>query len=534
MYEQFLQEIKQHLEINEDRTIPKRDSRKILEATKNFLIAKDPKKVKAIEDKFGMTIYALIKDKVLPLSVVMMAQGQFTVETFLDKILEKDKDTKIIIDFIDDKDFLKAVDEDFYRIWHSVDAKPLEVNVGGLKLTMPTESQTKVIDTVLESAGIKSSYKDIYNALGSVDELEKERSSFEKMFALATKEKEELKKKLHEASTAMASLSVKDLEVEGTGEIPNGKMVMKKITDVFPGVFNNKMTLEIPTWEWDGPHPMVPKVQSDYIFREDLLLRVLYAIIKNKRMYLHGHTGSGKTTLIEQVAAYLGWPTIRINFDSEITRMDLIGRDTLINDGTGVTSKFQEGLLPQMMTQPCVGIFDEIDFCRPDVAYVMQAALENNSLRLTEDGGREVKPHPMFRMFATGNTVGQGDEMGMYQGARPQSLAFLDRFTIWAKVDYLDSQQREKLIKDHAPALDDETVKVINKYSTEHIEGFLSAKVLQPLSPRGILAVADSVSFYTACGVKNPLKEALYTTVLDRATTGDYAVLKGIIDRVAK
>lgn len=534
MYQQFLQEIKQHLEINEDRTIPKRDSRKILEATKKFLEKEQPELVKKIENKYGKTIYNVIKEKVLPLSVVMMAQGQIKVEDFLNVILGHDPEDKIIIDFIPESEFLKAVDEDFYKIWHSVDAKPLEVQVGKLKLTMPSESQIKVIDTVFESAGIPNSYAEIYDALGSVSELQDQVNLSEQEKKKMANDIASLKKKLGELSSSMSTMSVKDLEVKGDGTIPSGKMVMKKITDVFPGIFKKSLSLEIPTWEWDGPHPMVPEKQEDYIFREDLLLRVLYAIIKNKRMYLHGHTGSGKTTLIQQVCAYLGWPVVRINFDSEITRMDLIGRDTLETTKDGVTSVFKEGLLPQMMSQPCVGIFDEIDFCRPDVAYVMQAALENNSLRLTEDGGREVKPHPMFRMFATGNTVGQGDEMGMYQGARPQSLAFLDRFTIWAKVDYLDEQQRLKLIKDHAPTLDEDTVKVINKYATEHITGFLDAKVLQPLSPRGILAIADSVSFYEACSVKDPLKEALYTTVLDRATTGDYAVLKGIIDRVVK
>lgn len=534
MYQQFLQEIKQHLVINEDRTIPKRDSRKILEATKKFLTKEHPDLVKSIESKYGNTIYNVIKDKVLPLSVVMMAQGQFTSQEFLEKILSKDPGERIIIDFIPEEKFLEAVDKDFYKIWFSVDAKPLEISIGSLKLSMPSDSQVKVIDTVFESAGIPYSYKKIYEALGSVSELEGKLSLSDKEQKKLQEETESLRKKIGELATSMSSLSVKDLEVKGDGTIPSGKMVMKKIKDIFPGVFTKEINLDIPSWEWDTPHPMVPEVQSDYIFREDLLLRVLYAILKNKRMYLHGDTGTGKTTLIQQVAARLNWPVIRINFDSEITRMDLIGRDTLVKDSSGVSSKFQEGLLPQMMQQPCIGIYDEIDFCRPDVAYVMQATLENSSLRLTEDGGREVHPHPMFRMFATGNTVGQGDEKGMYQGARPQSLAFLDRFTIWAKVEYLDEQQREKLIKDHAPILDDKTVKTINKYATEHIIGFLDAKVLQPLSPRGILAVAESVSFFTACGVKEPLKEALHTTVLDRATTGDYAVLKGIIDRVVK
>ena len=527
MHKDFLNELKQHLEINEDRTIPKRDSRKILEATKKFLTKHNPDLVDLIEKKYSKTIYNVIKEKILPFSVLMVAQGQIEVDDFLNKILDADPEQKFIVDFIPEDQFLKAVDEDMYRIWFEFDAKPLEVEVGGMKLTMPTESQVKVIDTVLESAGIKYSYEEIYKALGSVSDIDTQRKDAILTTMMREKDLEALKKKLSDLTLKMSSLPTESLEVKADGPIPSGKLVTKKVSELFPGI---KSDVEVPYWEWDGPHPTVPSIQEDYIFREDLLMRVLYAIIGNKRMYLHGHTGSGKTTLYQQVAARLNYPCLRINFDSEITRMDLIGRDTL-KDGESV---FVDGMLPQMMSQPCIAIFDEIDFCRPDVAYVMQSALENNSLRLTEDGGREVRPHPMFRMFATGNTVGQGDELGMYQGARPQSLAFLDRFTVWAKVDYLDESQRENLIKTHAPALDDETVKVINKYASEHIEGFLEAKVLQPLSPRGIIAVADAVSFFTSVKDKNPLQSALYMCVLDRANRSDYAVLKGIIDRVVK
>ncbi len=266
-------------------------------------------------------------------------------------------------------------------------------------------------------------------------------------------------------------------------------------------------------------------------------MRALYALVTNQRMYLQGHTGSGKTTLLEQIAAHLNYPFVRINFDSEITRMDLIGRDTLVQEDGTTTSKFVEGLLPQMMQQPCIGCFDEIDFCRPDVAYVMQSALENNSLRLTEDAGREIKPHPMFRMFATGNTVGQGDEHGMYQGARPQSLAFLDRFTVWAKVEYLSAKERLALIKANAPALADNIAETINKYTTEHLEGFTTGKILQPISPRGMIAVAKATAHLIGANPGNDmrgLREAMYMTILDRASTADYATLKGIVDRVTK
>jgi cobaltochelatase CobS len=212
--------------------------------------------------------------------------------------------------------------------------------------------------------------------------------------------------------------------------------------------------------------------------------------------------------------------------------MDLIGRDTL-TDGKSV---FVDGMLPKAMSGPYIAAFDELDFCRPDVSYVMQSALEGNGLVITEDGGRIVKPNPYFRMFGTGNTVGQGDEHGMYQGARPQSLAFLDRFTIWAKVDYLDASERKALLIRHYPGLSDEDVETIGKYTTEHLEAFTTSKVLQPISPRGILAVANAMMFFNSVypGDKKNLHRALVQTIVDRATEADGAVLKGIVDRVSK
>jgi cobaltochelatase CobS subunit len=347
---------------------------------------------------------------------------------------------------------------------------------------------------------------------------------------ISDKAVQSLKDALGGLQSELAAKPFKDTKVPSDGTIPSGKIVMKAIDKVFP--LTTSAAFDIPVWEWDGVHPDVPTIDPHYIFREDLLVKALYAIVSNQRMYLQGHTGAGKTTLLEQIAAHLNWPFARINFDSEITRMDLIGRDTL-KDGKSV---FVDGVLPRLMQSPYIVAFDEIDFCRPDVAYVMQSVLEGNSFRITEDGGRPVSPDPMFRMFATGNTVGQGDEHGMYQGARPQSLAFLDRFTIWGKVDYLNKEQRADLLARHNPGLTDGETTIINKYVEEHLKAFQDAKILQPISPRGMLAVGKAVAHLNTVfrGRKDNMTEALKMTVLDRATQSDYAVIRGIIDRVVK
>jgi cobaltochelatase CobS subunit len=403
-------------------------------------------------------------------------------------------------------------------------------------VTLPSLSadEKKIVDTVL--AGFKvPNYDTVKSVVANAAIVAQSAKDLQTAMNKLVKDKASSEAELHGFISKLkedyASKKYAEITITTDGVIPNGKVVMRPVNELFPGI--TEASFSVPYWEWDGVHPEVPSKDPHYIFREELLVRALFAISSNQRMYLQGHTGSGKTTLIEQIAAHLNWPFTRINFDSEITRMDLIGRDTL-KDGESV---FIDGMLPKMMTGPYIGVFDEIDFCRPDVAYVMQSVLEGNSFRITEDGGREIKPHPMFRMFATGNTVGQGDEHGMYQGARPQSLAFLDRFTVWGKVEYLKEDQRETLIKRHFPMLSQDAVKTLNKYSTEHLAAFESSKILQPISPRGILALARATvhmqTFFNG-NINKAMKEAINMCILDRCTTSDYAVVKGIIDRVVK
>ena len=336
-------------------------------------------------------------------------------------------------------------------------------------------------------------------------------------------------------STPAVSIAPVAEAAKSDGTIPSGKLTTVVASDAFDLSRGKKQfSFKVPMWQWDAPHPHVPEVDEDYVFRPFELLRVLYAIMTNQRCYLHGHTGSGKTTLVEQVAARLNWPFMRINFDSEITRMDLIGRDVLTNDGGVTSSKFVDGILPQMMSGPYIGCLDEIDFVRPDIAYVLQRALEGNGLMLTEDGGRMVMPHKLFRMFGTGNTVGQGDEFGLYQGARPQSMAFLDRFTVWVKVDYLKPADRMKLIKARLPKLSADHANKLNSYVTEHLEAFTTSKVMQPISPRGYLALGQAMTAYMSFidDESKAVEEAISTSILDRASVNDRAVLKAIYQRV--
>lgn len=397
-----------------------------------------------------------------------------------------------------------------------------------IKFELPTNAdQRNMIDFALKSAG-----------LPTLEDIKREMDGAGEASEAATKaaaEVERLKKALATASAG----STAPKKVKGSGDIPDGRVEMRDAREVF-GI-DKKVTafgFDVPVWTWDNDHPHVPEVDANYIFQSMPLLHTLRAIVRNERAWLKGHTGTGKTTLLEQVAARLNWPVLRINFDSEISRGDLVGRDTItIDPDTGSSvSKFADGMLPQMLSGPYIGILDEIDFVRPDVAYVMQAALEGNGMTVSEDGGRIITPNGWSRLFGTGNTAGQGDESGLYQGARPQSQAMLDRFAAFIEVDYMPVADRKRLIQARVPALSEELADAVAKYTEEHIEAFTSAKVLQPLSPRGFIALAQWLADYTELFPtgkrQRAVTEALNATILNRASSEDRAVLYGIAQRV--
>ena len=390
-------------------------------------------------------------------------------------------------------------------------------SVGGGKLS---SSAMGLIDMALKAAG----QPDYASILARLDTISHENNT--------------LKDAIAEAEAKVAALMAKATATPATvsGSLnAEAKVVMRKAKDVFdlPASAGRMFDFEVPTFVWNEAHAHVPAIDEDYVFRPVELFKALNALVRNKRAYFHGHTGTGKTTLWEQCAARLGWMFMRLNFDSEISRLDLIGRDVIgVEDGASV-SRFVDGVLPQALAKPYIICFDEIDFVRPDVAYVMQRALEGDGLLITEDGGRMVHPHPLSRMVATGNTRGQGDEHGMYSGARPQSLALLDRFTVWAEIDYLPPDDRLALLRKRVPALADDMLRKVNSYVTEHTEAFKTAKVLQPISPRGYIALAEAIQVWED-HYPGPvgLKHAVNEVVLDRATTQDRAVLAGLAQRV--
>lgn len=510
------------------------DEGKFRHVVKRFLLTEEPTIADEISKIFGDTLYKALDFKFMPgINQILLLAGKMTPEEFKNLYMAGFTPRGKYRFFLrkDDAElFIEDVESATKMMWELGGSVTTSSLKEGLTLYPVSGPKEIAIDSLLKDSS-NPSWSEILGGFNTLTALQNESAYQMREAKKASKalEKELSSVKAIVSDMKLRALAAPKVEVIAShdGLIPEGKLVMKKASDVFD---KNLIAtdFEIPTWEWESHNPFVPAVDPHYIFRKKELSRVLLALVTNRRMYLHGHTGSGKTTLLEQVAAKIGYMFSRINFDSEITRPDLIGRDTLVYEEGKQVSKFVDGILPRVMSGPFLACFDEIDFARPDVAYVMQAALEGNALRIMEDGDRIVQPHPYFRMFGTGNTVGQGDEHGLYQGARVQSLAFMNRFGIFTRVEYLNKKEREELVTRVHPDLSVENREMLLNYVTEHLKAFENADITLPISPRGFLGAALSTT------ITGDLKDALFATFVDSASEEDRATLIGIIDRVVK
>ena len=203
----------------------------------------------------------------------------------------------------------------------------------------------------------------------------------------------------------------------------------------------------------------VPELDHDYHFVPEITRAVLMGFVHDRRVYLHGPHGSGKSSHIEQVAARLNWPCVRINLDGHITRADLIGRDMVVlRDGKQVT-EFVPGMLVWALERPIALVFDEYDAGRPDVMFVIQRVLESQGRLTLLDQNRVITPHPAFRLFATANTAGQGDPSGMYVGTQPVNQAQMDRWHVVTELGYLSADHEINVLRSRLPGLDSGLIK---------------------------------------------------------------------------
>lgn len=200
------------------------------------------------------------------------------------------------------------------------------------------------------------------------------------------------------------------------------------------------------------PSPLVPAIDPHYHFDPSVTLALLAGFQHNRRVLVQGLHGTGKSTHIEQVAARLNWPCMRVNLDGHISRLDLVGKDAIgIRDGKQVTA-FQEGILPWALRRPMALLFDEYDAGRPDVMFVIQRLLERDGQFTLLEQNAVIDPHPHFRLFATANTVGQGNTTGLYHGVQRLNHAQLDRWNLVARLDYLPADVEVSIIRTHMSA----------------------------------------------------------------------------------
>ena len=248
----------------------------------------------------------------------------------------------------------------------------------------------------------------------------------------------------------------------------------------------------------------VPEIDKTYKFDRDTTLAIISGFAFNKRVLVQGYHGTGKSTHIEQIAARLNWPCIRVNLDSHVSRIDLIGKDAIVlKDGKQVT-QFNEGILPWSIQNPVALVFDEYDAGRPDVMFVIQRVLEAEGNFTLLDKNKVIKQNKYFRLFATSNTVGLGDTTGLYHGTQQINQGQMDRWNIVTTLNYLSLEREMEIILGKNKNLDNpngkEKIANMIKVAALTRKGFIAGDISTVMSPRTVLHWADNAEIFKDTG----------------------------------
>jgi cobaltochelatase CobS len=273
---------------------------------------------------------------------------------------------------------------------------------------------------------------------------------------------------------------------------------MARIRDLF-GIDSD---MEVPAFS--EADERVPDLDPAYVFDPDTTLAICAGFSKNRRVMVQGYHGTGKSTHIEQVAARLNWPLIRINLDAHISRIDLVGRDAIVlRDGQQVT-EFREGLLPWALQHPVALVFDEYDAGRPDVMFVIQRVLETEGKLTLLDQNRVIRPNPFFRLFATTNTIGLGDTTGLYHGTQAINQGQMDRWNIVTTLNYLPAAVEAQIVLAKSGEYDSphgkEAVEKMIKVADLSRQGFINGDISTVMSPRTVISWAQNALIFGDVG----------------------------------
>ncbi|MBI3113039.1 MAG: cobaltochelatase subunit CobS [Rhodospirillales bacterium] len=260
--------------------------------------------------------------------------------------------------------------------------------------------------------------------------------------------------------------------------------------------------MEVPAFSEAEDH--VPEVDDAYRFDRETTLAILSGFAYNRRVMIQGYHGTGKSTHIEQVAARLNWPCIRVNLDSHISRIDLVGKDAIVlRDGQQVT-EFREGILPWALQNPTALVFDEYDAGRPDVMFVIQRVLEVEGKLTLLDQNRVMRPHPYFRLFSTTNTVGPGDTTGLYHGTQQINQGQMDRWNVVATLNYLPQEEEIEIVLAKVPTYNSPEKRAIVQAMVQVAEltrtGFMNGDISTVMSPRTVITWAENADIFKDMG----------------------------------
>ena len=284
----------------------------------------------------------------------------------------------------------------------------------------------------------------------------------------------------------MAVMAEKPGALEGEG-VPDSEIEVRE-------VFGLDVDLKSPAFREKSDH--VPEIDHSYLFDRETTLAILAGFAHNRRCMIQGYHGTGKSTHIEQVAARLNWPCIRINLDSHVSRIDLVGKDAIVlQDGKQVT-EFKEGLLPWALQRACAIVFDEYDAGRPDVMFVIQRVLEVEGKLTLLDQSKVISPHPSFRLFATTNTIGLGDPTGLYHGTQQINQGQMDRWNIVTTLNYLDREKEIDIILSKLPEMDRQTVANMVLVANLTRQGFMNGDISIVMSPRTVIMWSENARIF--------------------------------------
>ena len=301
---------------------------------------------------------------------------------------------------------------------------------------------------------------------------------------------------------------------DSTSQIPDTEVDVRKTFDL-------DLDLKAPSFSTRNEH--VPEIDSSYKFDRNTTLAILAGFSHNRRVMIQGYHGSGKSTHIEQVAARLNWPCVRVNLDSHISRIDLLGKDAIVLEEGKQITQFREGILPWALQGPTALVFDEYDAGRPDVMFVIQRVLEVEGKLTLLDQNKVISPHPSFRLFATANTVGLGDTSGLYHGTQQINQGQMDRWHVVSTLNYLDPELELKVVLAKVPSLDNKKGHEIasNMVSVANLsrQGFANGDISTLMSPRTVISWAENNTIF------NDLDRSFEITFLNKCDETERTII---------